>query len=249
MANDSGKLTEMEQQARDYLGMDELFVAQMAENLQSKGITPNLNAPLPPIEGNDFPTHHLPYSESPSNYEEAILALSGVRDDLVQAWTQLNANPKAGGIVLQSIRNVEQSITKLGGAVDPFNELKQKSGLSQEKSIDEDQEKAMLSNALKTAQNTRENYALYEISNMMVRLIKGRPGILVQLKGKDASKDFIVNGQVVAKTDFDGNEAIDYVRADGRDMLSVKAVQLGKWVDVSDRFEIRSVDVSPKTEA
>ena len=79
---------------------------------------------------------------------------------------------------------------------------------------------------------------------MQVKLIKGKPAILIQIAGEDHGRSFIVNGQIVAKTDFSGNEALDYVRDGDQQMFMVKAVRLGKWTDISDDYLIRHKDMS-----
>jgi hypothetical protein len=68
------------------------------------------------------------------------------------------------------------------------------------------------------------------------KIVKGKPAVILQIQGKDESGPFRIVGAVVAKDDFFGNEAIDYVRHEGQGRLSIKSFRNGNWQDKSDDF-------------
>jgi hypothetical protein len=184
-----------------------------------------------------------PKDEPPSDYEHAILSMMELRDCLVESFVKHSAQKEFASELITCIRKSENAIKLLGGTVESFDPLEAISGLATPPS-DEESEKIFLANALRVAQNTKEKYSLYEISKMIVKPIKERPGVLLQIVGMDKGKPFVVNGQVIAKTDFSGNEAIDYVRDGENQRFTIKALRLGKWVDVGQDFIVRYKDVS-----
>ena len=236
------------------LQQDDTFLEGLKSGLTQRGIQPT-EALLDP-ETETSPSGPPPFTrkasivpqresrgEDPSTYEQAILTLCDVRDMQVDLFKKFAAAKSFNEPMVECIRKIEQSIKSLGGSIDPFNPLAELSGLSQtasgEAAIDE---QALLANALKVAENTKASYTLYSIPKIVVKVIKGKPGILLQVQGDD----FMVNGQIVAQTDFLGNEAIDYVRNGDQQQFSVKALRLGKRVDVSKDYDIRNKDVTPQ---
>ena len=223
---------------------DDVLFQKLSEGLAAKGIAVNLPPPPEP-ESRDLPTRMAarPGREEPPNtYEQAILTLMEIRDLHIQTFRLFSNQKDVASAMTVCIRKVEQSIQSLGGSIDAFNPLSELSGLAKAPAAVGEQ--AMLSNALKVAENTKKEYGLYEISKMMVKLIKGRPSVLLQVQGKEGDCPFVVNGQVVSKTDFTGNEIIDYVRDGDQQLFSVRIRRLGQMVNVSDDFIIRYKDVS-----
>jgi len=238
------------------LNQDNTFLSGLTAGLIEKGIQPT-EVILPTevaeeeIAPDPKPTPAVRRAstskpEDTSSYEEAILTLCEIRDSQVEIFKQFSSTEGLSKLLIDVIRKIEQSVKSLGGSIDPFNPLAELSGLDKSSTTEPvDDEQALLANALKVADNTRNSYTLYSIPKIIVKLIKGHPGILIQIAGEDSGSNFLINGQIVANTDFLGNEAIDYVRTGGEQMFTVKTFRLGKWVDVSSDYNIRFKDVTP----
>jgi hypothetical protein len=174
-----------------------------------------------------------------SMYELAIVELDGLRDDLISKFGEYRSDNRLFKVFEDAIHRVEKSILSLGGAVEEFNPLEYMSGLGGE---NEPSESLVLTNALKVVENTKKHYRIHNILSIQAKLVKDKPAVLLQVQGKDESGDFKVVGAVVSKDDFSGNEAIDYVRHEGKGHLSVKSFKSGKWNDISSEFHIGTED-------
>jgi hypothetical protein len=172
-------------------------------------------------------------SKGPSNLERALLTLMDVRDELVSKYSQVAGNEGMSLVFTACIRKLEKHMSKLGSDVEPFNPKKYGSGLGAAPAGD------ILENARKVVGNTKEHYRLHKVAKIYAgRATDGRPGIGIEIEGVDGDKPFSIIGRVVPKTDFSGNEVVDYIKDDGKGMMSVKALKLGQWTDVSDQFEL-----------
>ena len=179
-----------------------------------------------------------------SRYEKAILEISGLRDELVSVCSSVGNGPGADAIK-KAIGRIERVVRSLGGEIEPVNELAYMSSLSKAASSDDIQ--AILANANKVVENTKARYVgNFRIGKTLVKMAEGRPTILIRFEGEDRNKPFIAYGQIIADTDFTGNEAIDFVRKNGDQQFFVKAVRLGSWVDLSEDFSISMTSETPK---
>jgi hypothetical protein len=165
-----------------------------------------------------------------SSYEDAMMALSEVRDDLIGRFPSVSNDKNLYGLFTSAIHRIEGSMKKLGMEVDEFNPLTSLSGLS---SSDE-----MLVNANEVVENTRKRYTLHRIADIKAEVYRGAPSVVIAIEGDDAGTRFAATGRIVAPNDFSGNEAIDFVAKNGQCALGVKAMSLGRFMDVSDRFSI-----------
>ena len=250
----------LEEQRWAALDNDNILMEGLRKGLVNKGITPTEELPEIPDDSSGSyrntssdqatssrrVTSTISHSEGASTYEQALLTLGDVRDDLISVFSQVAHNKEAASALVKGIRKVEGSIGSLGGSVSPFNPLTALSGLASKMSSNpEAAEAALLANALKVSENTKANYSLFEIPKMIVKTIKEKPAILLQVTGTDQGKPFVVNATILAKSDFTGSESIDYVREEGQQMFAVKMLRLGQWVDVSADYTIRLKDVTP----
>ena len=168
--------------------------------------------------------------EMPTDNEKGLAVLLDVRDHLIETFQTVAGNKTLEGRMVETIRKVEEGISDMGGSVDPFNPAQHASGLESEATD-------ILSNATLVAARTKRMYKLYSIATICTGMSKEKhPGIALTINGERDGKKFSVDGRVVAKTDFDGSEAIDYVKDDGNGFLGVKKFMLGKWTDVSSNY-------------
>ena len=175
---------------------------------------------------------------TPSTYEEALLVLSGIRDDIIGNFECVADNKDLARFFTDCITKIESGIETLGGTFEPFNPLSHISGLSH--SVPEDPQTGILENAKRVVENTVKNYTLMK-SSSAAEIHHNRPSVVMRVEANtDTATPLGINIRVVAKpnSDFTGNESIDYVRREGADMVSVRALTLGRWKDVSDRFDV-----------
>ena len=171
-----------------------------------------------------------------SSYESAMVALQDVRDGLVDKFPSVSGDKALYKLFTDSIHRIEAGMAKLGMEIDPFNPLTSLSGLSTGEEI--------LANANEVVANTTRRYTLHKIADIRAEVYRGVPSIALRIEGEDAGTSFVATGRVVAPNDFSGNEAVDFVTKGGQCALGVKAVSMGRMVDVSDRFSI-DFDVQP----
>ena len=166
-----------------------------------------------------------------SGYENAMIILMNLREKFIDTFEQLSGDDQAYSLLRDSIHSIEAGLGALGAEVDPFNPLSHLSGLTSED---------IIANAQEVVNNTKTHYSLHSLEAIQAGLSRsGAPCINISILGKDGDTPFRVTGSIYAPDDFSGNEAIDFVNNDGQGLLTVKAVSLGKWVDVSDRFDVR----------
>jgi hypothetical protein len=165
-----------------------------------------------------------------SSYEDAMMVMSDLRDSFINVFPSVSSDKNLYGLFTESIHRVEAGMRKLGMEVDEFNPLTSLSGLS---SSDE-----ILVNAKEVVSNTVKRYNLHKISSIKAEVYKGAPSVVIVIEADDAGLKFEATGRIIAPNDFSGNEAIDFVTKGGDCALGVKAISLGKFIDVSDRFSI-----------
>jgi len=172
-------------------------------------------------------------NKGPSTLEKALLVLMDVRDDLLSRYSQVAQNEGMSLLFTGCIRKIEQHMLKLGSDVEPFNPKKYGSGLGSVSVTN------IMENAKKVVGNTQQSYKLYKLAKIYAgKASDGRPGIGIEIEGVENGKSFKIIGKIIPKTDFSGNEAIDYVKDEGKGIMSVKAFKLGQWIEASDQFEI-----------
>lgn len=174
-----------------------------------------------------------------SSYESAMMALADVRDDLISRFPAISNDTSLYNLFVQSIHKTEEGLRKLGMEVDRFNPLASLSGLSANEEV--------LANAKEVVANTQKSYTIHKIADIRAEVYRGSPSVAIAIEGEDSGDKFRASGRIVAVQDFSGNEAVDFVVKEGQCALSVKALSLGKYVDVSDRFSI-DFDVYPVEE-
>lgn len=178
-----------------------------------------------------------PDSSQTSLYEQAIISLDILKDELVAEFHKYKADERLFKIIEGLIHKVEGTIQKLGGEVEEFNPLAHMSGLEdgvEEK--EQNKEELLLTNAKNVVLNTQKHYTIHSISSIQPKIVKGKPSVILQIEGVEKNEPFKIVGAVVAKDDFFGNEAIDYVRHEGKGRLSIKSFRNGTWQDNSEDF-------------
>jgi hypothetical protein len=96
-----------------------------------------------------------------------------------------------------------------------------------------------LENANRVVDNTMANYDMHIIDSIESRLSANRPSIAISVVGSQKQKGFLARSVIVAKRDFSGSEAIDYVHSSPRGLFSIKRFEKDRWVDASEDFSIR----------
>ncbi|MCK9433904.1 MAG: hypothetical protein M0R32_03575 [Candidatus Cloacimonetes bacterium] len=183
-----------------------------------------------------------------SLYEQAIIELDVLKDSLIEEFHKNKDDKKLFKIIEGVIHQVENTIQKLGGEIDIFNPLSHMSGLEDAPEEDgKSKEDLLLTNAKTVVANTKKHYTIHSLAAIDPKIVKGKPAVILQIQGKDESGPFRIVGAVVAKDDFFGNEAIDYVRHEGQGRLSIKSFRNGNWQDKSDdfHFAIENRPVNP----
>lgn len=178
-----------------------------------------------------------------SLYEQAIMELDGLKDDLISEFHKHKDDNRLFKVIESLIHKIENTIQKLGGEIEEFNPLAHMSGLEntpEENNINK--EELLLTNARNVVLNTQKHYTIHTLSSIQPKVVKGKPAVVLKIEGKDKTENFSVVGAVVAKEDFFGNEAIDYVRHDGKGRLSIKSFRNGTWQDKSDDFHFAIED-------
>ena len=182
-----------------------------------------------------------------SLYEQAIMELDSLKDELIVEFHKNKEDKKIFKIIEETIHKVEKVIQKLGGEIEVFNPLAHMSGL--EDSPEDNgvsKEELLLTNAKNVVSNTQKHYTIHSLSSIEPKIVKGKPAVVLKIEGNDEGGQFKIVGAVVAKDDFFGNEAIDYVRHEGKGMLSIKSFRNGNWQDRSDDFHFAVEDRTSK---
>jgi hypothetical protein len=94
------------------------------------------------------------------------------------------------------------------------------------------------------------NATIGNIDDMQI----GKDGkeVSIKISGQVGDINYLVSGKI-SGSDWQGNEAIDYVYTPGSGRMSVKAFEGGKWTDKSESFdvywELEEIDNSKNEEA
>lgn len=225
---------QLEDQMKQVMNTQQMIEASFFRNLENSGVDLPAGG-VGPVE--DAGAGIRP----PSNYERAIEKLAGLRDDLAQSFINLSQDPAMSTWVRTAIRRVEDTITDMGGFVEPLNELAYMSNLNK---LAGDANTVILANANRVVENTVKNWKQSDtckIGGIKAGLLNGRPSIAIRVEGQDRGRNFTSYGRISAPEDFSGNESIDYARQAGYEVFTVRAAQLGHWKDVSERYEIAAV--------
>lgn len=215
------------------------FEANVAQMQEERGIT------LPPptdMNGRTLPGYEA-YAQQgggmvrsagarpPSSSEGAIAVLTENREDMLREFSAVSQDPLQATKIAMRIQKVEAQIISLGGDVDRFDPANYQSGLRPVgQSVD-----PMVA-ARKVAENTQQSYTLRRIASIQPGKNKmGKAGIAIKIEHGPGT---VVHGTVVPRSNFTGNEVIDYVPDGGKGRMTVKAASKGYWEDVSSDFEI-----------
>lgn len=161
--------------------------------------------------------------------EKSIVQISELKESAISLYQDLASNPVFSGKVERLIRRIEDIQYSVGVEPEPFDPLKNRSGLECVEPLD---------HASKVVSNTLNHYKMFSISLIKAFSSPRGPSIDINLFGESEKMGFEVFGSVIAEEDFDGNEAIDYVYSDEGGLMTVKARINGTWKDVSEKFII-----------
>ena len=214
-------------------------IQDMADNMRSGGvvkITKDSVSGLTKFASSDndnVSEEGGPASPKPTSfYEKACLKIIELKDELVRAFPDVSSNERVAFVFTQCIRKAESILDELGFSLDEsekFNPILHASGLKGDDPM---------KNAKQVVANTVAMYQTFKIAATDIADYKGHPCVSVRIDGNDERGPFVALGTVVAKTDFTGSEAIDYVRKSGQGLFSVKCSKLGRWVNVSNDFHV-----------
>lgn len=161
--------------------------------------------------------------------KQVVESLLNLKNEMISMFQEESANPVRSARVEGMIRMAESALERIGVEFDVFDPLRNTSGL---------QVGEPLENAERVVANTLDHYRLYGISSAFAEMGKFGPSVTLSIFGSEEDVGFEVDAFVAAKTDFNGNEAIDYVWSKNGGLLTVKARMSGRWEDVSDEFVI-----------
>jgi len=159
----------------------------------------------------------------------AVEILKDVREDLIALFQEFSTEDLLPQRIENMIRKTEEIGYALGIELEPFDPLKNMSGLKSGEALE---------NAEKVVANTLNHYKLFSISSIKTYMGNGGPTIELHVFGEQNGMGFEVSGSVAAHTDFNGNEAIDYVYSPEGGLMTIKARSQGMWEDVSDSFAV-----------
>jgi hypothetical protein len=117
----------------------------------------------------------------------------------------------------------------MGAEIVPFEPLRNMSGL---------ENGGPLENTEKVIENTVHHYKMNKISSIEPELVANKGSIRIHLYGHSDNLGFEIRGTVTSNSDFNGNEAIDYVYSPEGGLMTVKAKIGGQWRDVSENCRI-----------
>ena len=161
--------------------------------------------------------------------EHVVIAMNNLKNDMVALFQETSANNGLSVRIEAMIRRLEDIQQSIGVEVDPFDPLRNMSGL---------QAGEPLENADKVIANTLKHYKAYGISAITSSMGKFGPSIQLSIFGENDGVGFEVDGFVAAREDFNGNEAVDYVWSPEGGLMTVKARHHGTWNDASTDFVI-----------
>jgi hypothetical protein len=151
--------------------------------------------------------------------------LSKIKEDAIYLFQ--GSDESVQRIVHRMIMGLESVQANLGYTVTPFDKARYLSGL-------DISEADMLTNANAVMANTLSKYRAHVINSIETVMAGGKPAIRMLVLGECDGKGFVLKASVVAKSDFNGNEAVDYLPEAGE--VTVKAFHAGRWMDVTDKF-------------
>jgi hypothetical protein len=184
--------------------------------------------------GRKIQVTHSPESAHVSGdfLEKTAVLASDAKDRAIAAYRMTASDEQVAREVGAVIRKLERIEQYCGIEEPPFDPLRHKSGLQ---SVQAD----LLEHANEVVENTVKNYRLYPITEIKAGLNDDSPVIAVTIVGEEEGNGFVIRATVTARRDFTGSEAIDYVYSESGGLVTVKSCERGRWVDVSDEFDIR----------
>ena len=160
--------------------------------------------------------------------------LDAAKTNMIELFDRIKDDQGMSVLVHKAIKSVEEAQLDCGQEVVQFEPLRRMSGLA----IPTD----LLANANKVVTTTLKSYGLYPITEAMSCDVEGLPHVVFTIVGQKGEMGFTVRAAITRRGggDFIGNEAIDYVYAPGGGLLTVKALDKGRWVDVTDNYHVRA---------
>jgi hypothetical protein len=234
----------------------EPFDAEAMSNMMFQGFEQNINElaergielPAPTgIDGRVFADYQGPMTRTAGNNggsqrvgsampvskaEQAVVSLMEIREDMLRQYASVSREPMMAVTAAMNIQKLEAQIISMGGEIERFDPEKYQSGLKPvEQAVDP------MEVAKKVVENTKQAYNLREIKKIWAGTSKnGKAGVCICIAN---APGFIVQGTVIPKNGFTGNEVIDYVPSStGKGSMLVKSASNGYWNDVSKNFDI-----------
>ena len=161
--------------------------------------------------------------------EHVVSSIENLKGDLIAMFQEMCSNAVLASRMEGMIRRIEDIQQSMGIEFNLFDPLSNMSGLKSGEALE---------NADKVISNTLKHYRLYGVSSITSTVGQFGPTILLSLFGEDKDVGFEVDAFIAAKSDFNGNEAIDYVWSPDGGRMTVKARTNGAWRDMSQDFVI-----------
>jgi hypothetical protein len=161
--------------------------------------------------------------------DKVIIEAENAKEYLIEAYSQSSGNKGVCDTLERCIARIERLQSMIGAKVEKFDPARHKTGLSM---------KDPLENTNRVIKNTLEAYDLFTIFNISSLVHEGQPVIKLSILGESNDKGFVINAAVLAKDDFTGSEAIDYVYSDDGGLITVKSFVRSSWRDVSSNFKV-----------
>lgn len=170
------------------------------------------------------------------NVESVLLKMFEIYDSLIEIFQKIGIDSNLSDDLSNQIFAMEKCIEQMGGSVETFIPENFVSGLEMPDNTEM---------AQKAIETTRKCYKKGNIVKEQVS--KDGNTINLILSGESVGKSFVVEGAITAKNGWTGNEAIDYLYKEDGGVMSVKAYEGGKWINISSNFQIEWL-LNPKNE-
>ena len=160
---------------------------------------------------------------------KVVKALASMKAEAVTLFEARSDDPQVAAAAQKIIRAAESAEAACGVEGKAFEPLRHISGLKR---------RGELENAHRVVANTLDS-SMHTITSVDVKTKNERPVMILTVVGQRGDKGFVTKIGVAAKIDFSGNQAVDYVYAPGGGLASIKALENGRWIDVSDAFNVQ----------
>jgi len=199
-------------------------IAQVEQEIVASGDELDY-APIGSFSGTGTTVHK--HAAEPQRDVKLISTLKRVHGGLIDVFERSGLNSGVEGNLVDLIDTTGACLNYLGETTAKFEPLRHLSGL---------QAPNMVKNANKVVETTMSCYKIGSIEGHQIS--DDGSEIQIVFSGKYRNIEYKAFGVVTASS-WEGSEAIDYIYTPGSGKLSVKSFECGKWIDKSDKYEVK----------